>query len=282
MAHLSFGRIIILIALLWLTVASTVFAADNRPLETSEEWTYYLNDKSKLEIPALVLAPKVRGDFPAVLYVHGRWGLSAEVKDHLRRIAERGVIVMAPDYHFARAIPMLAWFTDNNVTEDILAGVPHLVKRVGDNKKIGIIAQDHGGFHAIKAAAKFPQAVGALIGYYPLSNDPSQPKARHIYGYMAEVDKVTSPTLLMIGGEDREMRRIATKRVVDRLQQLKGQVTYVEYPGADRCFDWRTDSGNFSDGLARVDSLNRIVGFLKQHVGGKNMMVLLPDGWQTL
>ena len=46
---------------------------------------------------------------------------------------------------------------------------------------------------------------------------------------MAEVDKVKAPTLLMIGAEDREMRRIATGRVAGRLKQLKTPIIHVEY-----------------------------------------------------
>lgn len=257
-------------------------AAETRPLETSEEWTYYQNETAKIEIPALIIAPKSRGDYPAVLYIHGRWGLSPEVKAHLRQIAERGIKVMAPDYHFARAVPMLAWFNEKELSEDILAAVPHLLALNGKNKKIGILGQDYGGFYAILAAEKFPASVGALMSYYPLTNDPSQPKPRHIYGYMSGVDKIKSPTLFMIGGEDREMRRISTKRVTDRLRHLKIPATLIEYPGANRCFDWRLSSGNLSDDMARADSLNQIVNFLKQNVGGTGLLLLQAQGWQVL
>ncbi len=271
-------------ALLGFVAASSALAEEARPMSVSEEWTSYKNEKDGLEIPALVVAPTKRGNYPATLFLHGRWGLTPEVKAELHRIAERGIVVMAPDYHFARAIPMLAWFTDKDVNDDIMAAVPHLQKMMGgDNKKkVGIIAQDYGGYFAIKAAAKFKDSIGALVGYYPLSNNPQSPKPRHIYGYMAEVDKVKAPTLLMIGAEDREMRRIATGRVAGRLKQLKTPIIHVEYPGADRCFDWRTGSGNFADGLARVDSLNRVAEFFKTHLGGSGLMVLSPDGWQLI
>lgn len=263
-----------------LTVASAAVPAES-PFATRAAWTSYRSAADGLEIPALSLRPAGGGgDVPLVLFVHGRWGLAPEVVAQLERLAERGVEVFAPDYYFARAVPALPWFNDPDLGLDVQSAIPHLRKQT--QRRIALVAQDHGGFYAIQAAARFPEAVGALVGIYPLTNDPQQPKPRHLYAYAADVDKVKVPTLFLIGGEDREMRRIAAKRVVERLQSLKQDATYVEYPGATRCYDWKIDPGRIADAMARADSLNQVVRFLKQTNGGSRLLVLEPSGWRTI
>ena len=269
-----------------IAVLSTAAAAQTVPYTTKTEWLSYRSEDDGLEIPALTIQPQGGGEYPTVLYVHGRWGLVPEVVTQLHRLAERGVVVFAPDYYIARAVPTLAWFNDPDVGKDIQSAVPHLHKLANGGRdgrrRIGIVAQDHGGFHAIQASARFPEAVGALIGYYPLTNDPQQPKPRHLYAYMPEVDNVKAPVLFMMGMEDREMRRIAAKRVIERLRSPQRSATYVEFPGANRCYDWRVEPARMADGLARVESLNRLTRFLAQSIGGKDLLVIEGDGWQTI
>lgn len=269
-----------------IAVLSAAAAAQTMPHATKTDWMSYRSESDGLEIPALAVRPQSDGDYPTVLYVHGRWGLVPEVVTQLHRIAERGVVVFAPDYYIARAVPTLAWFNDPDVGRDVQSAVPYVHKLANDGRdgrrKIGIVAQDHGGFHAIQASARFPEAVGGIIGYYPLTNDPQQPKARHIYAYMPEVDKVKTPVLFMMGKEDREMRRIAAKRVIERLRSAQRDATFVEFPGANRCYDWRVEPAQMADALARVESLNRLTRFLAQNVGGRSLLVLDADGWRAI
>lgn len=269
-----------------ITALSAVAAAQTAPHATKAEWVSYRSEADGLEIPTLAVRPQRSGDYPTVLYVHGRWGLVPEVVTQLHRLAERGIVVFAPDYYIARAVPTLAWFNDPDVGRDVQSAVPYVHKLANSGRdgrrRIGIVAQDHGGFHAIQASARFPEAVGGIVGYYPLTNDPQQPKARHIYAYMPEVDKVKAPVLFMMGKEDREMRRIAAKRVIERLQSPQHSATYVEFPGANRCYDWRVVQAQMADALARVESLNQLTRFLAQNIGGSGLRVLEADGWRTI
>lgn len=257
------------------------------PYSIEEEWTSYKNVSAGLDIPALLIAPKSKGDYPVALYLHGRWGLSEEVIKQLRDLSERGVVILAPDLYFARAIPALPLFNELEIEADIDAGVDYLLSIAGDKsalqqKRVALIAQDHGGYFATRLATKRADVIGAYVGWYPILQNPQAPKPKHIYGYMEEVDKMQAPTLLMIGGKDRQMRRIHVERVAKRLKSLKRTVSYIEYAGAERCFDWRQQGVSLSDALARTDSLNQAVRFMKSHLGGEKLLVLGNKGWEAL
>ena len=59
------------------------------------EWTAYAHDDA--EVPAMVARPEYEQKYPAVLFLHGRHGLDDSVQRHVRRLAARGFVVMAPD-----------------------------------------------------------------------------------------------------------------------------------------------------------------------------------------
>lgn len=274
-------------ALLLILGATVSFNVQANPYDTDEEWTSYRDADNKMDIPALLVAPKKRGNYPVALYIHGRWGLSDEVIAYLHDLAERGVVILAPDYYYARAIPSLPMFNDLDVENDISAGIDHLLK-IADDKtkldadKVALIAQDHGGYFATRIASSRPDVIAAYISWYAVAQNPNSPKAKQIYGYMEEVDKVLAPSLFMIGGEDRQMRRIHVERVAKRMQFLKRDANYIEYPGAERCFDWRTKDASLPNSLARTDSFNQAVRFMKDHVGGDKLLILGNKGWETI
>jgi carboxymethylenebutenolidase len=271
-------------ALFLMVGASTVTAA---PYETQEEWVAYKSESDSLNIPAIIISPRKKGAYPVAMYIHGRWGLTSEVLTQLRNLAERGVVVFAPDQYFARAIPALPMSNDLNIERDLKSGIGFLKGVMGTKTslktdKIGLIAQDHGGYYATRIAASMPSEVGAYVSIYGIAQNPDAPKAKHIYGYMEEVDKVQAPSLFLIGGEDRQMRRIHVKRVADRMKKLGRTAQYIEYPGAGRCYDWRIEEASLADSLARLDSLNQAVRFMKAQLGGTKLLVLSEKGWEEI
>lgn len=71
------------------------------------EWSTY--DSNGVEVPVMVVRPKKKGKFPAVLFQHGRRGLGELVQRHAKRVAARGFVVLAPDIykaHFLGTHPM--------------------------------------------------------------------------------------------------------------------------------------------------------------------------------
>jgi len=266
-------------ALLLLAMNLSYAADPIVPYETREAWVEYTSDLDNLQIPALLIAPKKTGDYPAVLYIHGRFGLSNEIIEQLRVLAKQGIAILAPDYYFARAIPKLPSFNDSDTVVDVESAVPFFESILSQvttskNKKIAILAQDHGAYHALLISTHRAQDISAIMGISPLMQDPNAPKPKQIYQYLPEIDQVKTPTLLLIGGADREMRRINVGRAADRMRQLKNRVVHIEYPGAHRCFDWRAESASLADTMARKDSIAQMVSFLKEYSGGEDLLVL--------
>jgi dienelactone hydrolase len=239
------------------------------------------------EIPALLITPTAKGTYPVLLYVHGRWGLNESTAAYLETIAERGVVILAPDYHFARGVPALAPFHDPETQADVEAAVPFLTTIAGqyttlDKSRFGVLGQDHGAYFSVLLGAGAQDKFGTLIGIYPLLQDPNVNKIQHLYAFSRAIEDLQIPTLLMIGKSDREMRRIQVERVASRLEALKRDVRLVEYAGAQRCFDWRTSQASLANAMARSDSTNQIVRQLKTVIGGEKLLVMGTHGWETL
>jgi dienelactone hydrolase len=239
------------------------------------------------EVPALMIAPVKKGRYPVVLFLHGRFGLTEPLAAYLETIAERGVVILAPDYHFARAVPSLAPFHDPDMLPDVEAAVPFLASIKGQyttltEARLGIVAQDHGAYFGVLLSTGMADKFGALIGIYPLLQDPNVNKIQHLYAFTRAIEELNVPTLLLIGRNDREMRRIQVERVAARLEALKRDVRLVVYQGAQRCFDWRTSDANLSNTIARADATNQIVRQLKTTIGGDKLLVIGAHGWEFL
>ena len=208
-----------------------------RSYTTKREAVSYPSGKA--QVPALVVAPASAGSFPVAGYLHGRWGLTEEVAQYLDSIAEHGIVVFAPDYYFNRATPELAPFADNDAIADIEPIFAFIDGAKGryttrTDGKVGIIGQDHGGFFALQLSADKPGKIAVLLGIYGMFQDPTVSKTQHLYAYMPAVDELKTPTLLLIGSNDWEMRRLQNGRVVSRLEGLKTDARLIEYAGAQR------------------------------------------------
>lgn len=237
------------------------------------------------EVPVLIVAPAAKGSYPVLLYIAGRHGLTEPVAQYLDAVAERGIVVVAPDYQFNRAIPALASFSDTDAIDDLKPVLP-FIDTIKDrytsrqDGKVGILAQDHGGYFGILLSTDQPERIGALIGLYPLLQDPKIHKTQQLYAFATQVEDLVTPTLVLLGKNEREIRRFQAERVTSRLEALKRTAVRIELPGAQRCFDWRVDKSNIGDTAARQESLDQIVRFLTAHLRTERLLVLGKRGWE--
>ena len=232
-------------------------------VEIEERSVEYRN--GDVEVPALLLAPKGPGPYPAVLFIHGRSGLNERLVEQAKRLASRGFVVLAPDYHMGRFIPENPIEHDPATEKDVELGLDFL-KTVPKAKmeKVGVVGISRGGYHAALLAVRRAEVVAGIVGYYPHLVNPNAPEPVQVYRYMPEVDQIKVPTLLMVGDKDIELRRELVIRVANRLKELGRSVELVVYPGAQRAFDFRRVDRTLGDDLAREDALNRTVSFLNR------------------
>ena len=217
-----------------------------------------------IEIPAVLAVPRSGGPHPGVIFVHGRSGWHDRLTAEALRLAERGFVVLAPDYHTARFIPENPIAHDPATEKDVELGIDYL-KGLRDVRPgpLGVVGISRGGYHAALLGVRRPE-VGGIVGYYPHLVSPNAPEPDQVYRYMPEVEQWRVPALLLVGEKDHQLRRELVIRVAERLRQRGIGVELVVYPGAQRAFDFRRNDRTLGDDLARADALERTVRFLNR------------------
>jgi carboxymethylenebutenolidase len=251
------------VALLLLSLAPSASA------ESSLVVTSVAYRSGEVDVPAKLAVPRDPGRYPGILFIHGRSGLNDRLKAEARRLAGRGFVVLAPDYHTGRFIPENPIEHDPATERDVELGIDYL-KSVPNVQAgpIGVVGISRGGYHAALLGVRRPE-VGGIVGYYPHLANPNAPEPVQVYRYMPEVEQWRVPALLMVGELDHQLRREQVIRVAERLRQRGIDVELAVYPGAQRAFDFRRNNRTLGDDLARQDALDRTTRFLKRVLTGK-------------
>jgi dienelactone hydrolase/glyoxylase-like metal-dependent hydrolase (beta-lactamase superfamily II) len=240
---------------------------ENHDVETS--WTSYTS--GDLEVPALVARPAAEGKFPAVLFVHGRRGLGELVQRHVRRVAARGFVVLAPDVYGAHFIGTHPIEHDYELEKDFDAAVDVLLARDDiSTDRACLYSHTRGGYYTLKVATTFGRQekdIACYISYYPHLQDPNAPEPLQVYGYAPEIENFTLPMLVFIGDEEQYQRRRVIETSVNILREKGREARLVVYPGVGRGFDFRdVNVRTFADDLASKDAIQRAARFMRAHL----------------
>jgi len=234
------------------------------------QWTAYAN--GEVEVPALIARPADDVKYPAVLFVHGRRGLDDLVQRHVRRLASRGFVVLAPDLFSGRFIEKFPIGHDYAIEGDLNAGVDVLLGRndiLGD--RLCLYSHTRGGYFSLKVAVTYKRqqdAVACYVSYYPHMQDPNAPEPMQVYRYAPEADELTIPVLVFIGDQEQYQRRRGIEMAIASLQEKGRDALLVTYPGVGRGFDFRPETvRTFADDLAAKDASMRAAAFLRKHLG---------------
>ncbi len=246
---------------------SRIEAPDNYAIETG--WTSYMS--GDVEVPALVARPREAGSFPAVLFVHGRRGLGDLIQRHVRRIAARGFVVLAPDIYGAHFIGTHPIEHDYELEKDVDAAVDVLLARDDiSTDRACLYSHTRGGYYALKVATTFgrqEQDIACYVSYYPHLQDPNAPEPQQVYGYAPEIEQFTLPMLVFIGDEEQYQRRRVIETSIGILQEKGRDARLVIYPGVGRGFDFRdVNVRTFADDLASKDAIQRSADFMRRHL----------------
>lgn len=239
----------------------------NYDVETS--WTEY--QSGDVDVPAMVARPKKEGKFPAVLFQHGRRGLDELVQRHVRRLAARGFVVLAPDIYKAHFIGTHPIEHDYALEKDVNKAVDVLLAREDiSTSKACLYSHTRGGYYALKVATTFKRQkkdVVCYVSYYPHLQDPNAPEPAQVYGYAPEIDQLDIPVLVFIGEDDQYQRIRVVKTSTKVLQDRKVDARLIIYPGVGRGFDFRPENvRTFADDLASKDAIQRAARFMNNHL----------------
>lgn len=241
-----------------------------RNYEVEVEETSYQSDG--VSIPAMVARPKQAGKFPAVLFQHGRRGLDDLIRRHVKRLAARGFVVLAPDVYGAHFIGTHPVEHDYALEKDVNRGVDALLARDDiSTRRACLYSHTRGGYYTLKVATTFGRqddAVSCYVSYYPHLQDPNAPEPMQVYGYAEEVDQLKIPVLVFIGDEEQYQRRRVIETSINSLKKQGRPAQLIVYPGVGRGFDFRpTHVRTFADDLAAKDAIQRAADFMRRHLG---------------
>lgn len=237
--------------------------------DTEVSWSSYRSEG--VDIPTMIVRPKGKEKFPAVLFQHGRRGLDELVQRHARRVAARGFVVLAPDIYRAHFIGTHPIEHDYELEKDVNAAVDVLLARDDINTdKACLYSHTRGGYYALKVATTFDRQekdVACYVSYYPHLQDPNAPEPMQVYGYAKEIDDLTLPVLVFIGDEEQYQRRRIIETSIDVLKDKGRDAHLVIYPGVGRGFDFRpANVRTFADDLAAKDAVQRAADFMRKHL----------------
>lgn len=195
-----------------------------------------------VEVPVDIAMPTGKGPFPPVLFIHAKRGIDENERKHITELAEQGFLVVMPDWQSGRMIER--WPSEHNPeTElDVEAAMDFLIKHPKACKTpIGIVGQSRGPYYAIRLAAKRPKDIAAIVSYYGHMQNPNAPEPDQLFRVAPEIFQMATPTLMLIGEQDFELRRMSAGRAFYALYERGIPVELQSYPLARRAFDFRPD-----------------------------------------
>jgi len=233
------------------------------------EWSSY--ERNGVDIPLMIARPADGKKYPAVLFQHGRRGLDDLLQRHVKRLAARGFVVMAPDIYKAHFLGTHPVEHDYELEKDVDGAVDVLLARKDiSSKKICLYSHTRGGYYTLKTAVTFKRQerqVACYVSYYPHWQDPNAPEPSQVYGYAPEIEQLTIPTLVFIGEDEQYQRRRVIETSMKVLHEKKRPAQLIIYPGVGRGFDFRPENvRTFADDLAAKDAIQRAAEFMQQYL----------------
>jgi carboxymethylenebutenolidase len=219
-----------------------------------------------VEVPIEIARPAGAGPWPPLLYIHAKRGFEDVDRDHIRALARDGFLVVAPDWLAAN---MIERWPDRHVPEaedDVEAALEALLRHPQVCRQpVGIVAKSRGPYFAIRLAAKRGRDIGAIVSYYGHFQNPNAPEPQQLFSVAPELSRVNTPTLMLIGDADFEVRRIVNGRAFYALWERGVPVALQMYPMARRAFDFRADQ-NPEEKIAARHATQRERDWLRQHL----------------
>jgi carboxymethylenebutenolidase len=160
----------------------------------------------KETVRAVLCRPAGKGPFPAVVVVHGDFGLTKWVKEQAGRLAAKGYVALAIDLYRGEVAKDLeeAHILDRGLPEnralgDLKAAVDYLSALPGVNAEcVGALGWDMGGGYALDAATRDRRLRAVVVCYGRLTTDAKLLAGLHapVLGIFAAKDEGIPPETL--------------------------------------------------------------------------------------
>jgi len=189
---------------------------------------------SPTTIEGYLSKPDGSGPFPAVVYLHGCDGLSANARNIAAEVITGwGYVSLAVDSFATRGIKAACDQPMPDRQADALGALLYLSKLAFvDPKRIAVLGSSQGGIVALQLASTHPVGLFAIpdelkfkdaVAYYPLCS--------------VATDQLTIPTIILIGELDDWTPAKDCERLMERRAGKGAPVKLVIYPGAYHAFN---------------------------------------------
>jgi len=143
---------------------------------------------------------------PAVVVLHGDYGLTPRIEENAQRISALGYVVLAVDLYRGEKVETLLdahimdrGLPDERVKGDLKGAVDYLLSR--DDVRpgaVGVVGWDMGGGYALDAAIADPRLRAVVTCYGRLTTDPAllAPMKASVLGLYAGLDEGNPPGTL--------------------------------------------------------------------------------------
>jgi carboxymethylenebutenolidase len=227
-----------------------------------------------VEVPVEILEPRGAGDFPVVVFLHGRRGIDPLTRLVPLRLAARGFTVVVPDLYSGRFIEAFPIRHDAALEEDAALAIDFALAlpQARGQAKTCVVSHTRGGYYSLKAlVSRQRQAKTACyVSYYPHWQHPEAPEPMQVYQYAPEVEALQLPVLVFLGEHEQYQRARSILAGIEALQKKQRDARVIVYPGVGRGFDFRPpDVRSFADDLAAQDAMRRSADFIRAHLGAK-------------
>ena len=210
-------------------------------------------------LPAFWAHPEITGRYPGLVLLHDEWGLTPQIRTWVRRFAEMGLYVVAPDLfdgqHPADAAQAAAWRDDLS-----MAGVPRVNATLEVLKhhnrctgRIAVMGWRMGGELAYHAAAYRTDLAAAIVFF----GDPIQ--------YLTILHANETPMLAFYGEEDPRIPPGVLNALSEAMSVSPAPEQLVIYPGVRADF-LDADAESYDPQLA-ARTWKRMISFLHEQLG---------------
>jgi carboxymethylenebutenolidase len=252
--------------LIRITAGLTFFALASHATSSVTLQRLELTSADGTTLPAEIAIPPGKGPFLPLLYIHARRGYEDVDQHHVKKLAEAGFLVIAPDWQTGRMLERWPVPHDPATEKDVEAALDHLLAHpLAKKQPVGVVGKSRGPYYAIRLAAIRAKDIGPIVSYYGHMQDPNAPEPDQLYRIAPEISVIQSPLLMLVGEQDFEIRRINMGRAFYALWERGVPVEYQSYPLARRAFDFRRDQ-TAEEKLAADHAHKRSIEWLKKYM----------------
>jgi carboxymethylenebutenolidase len=204
------------------------------------------------QIPAFWAHPVYGGTFPGVVAIHGVHGVNPQIRARVRRLAEIGYYVIAPDLYLGRTAPLnqeqaLALLRDEGISR-VNAALDVLRTHNRFAGKMGVIGWGAGGELAFQVAlTRFDLDAAVVFGGLPDR-------------YIERMEGDKTAILAFYGDADPDVLPTTLHRMWQALSQSPAEWQIIVYPEVTNAFKDES-SPNYHPYYA-ADAWNRSMEFM--------------------